>query len=172
MKSFTYQALVISTICGVAHSACNYGTSLFSGEPSVPASEFSYTGLTGPLSWYGLNETANYLCGKGTNQSPIDITPSATTLNSGTSCTLNVPSYPSGALFDSLGTNVEVVVNGTLVVGNKTCALAQFHFHTPSEHRISEKIYPMEINFAFEATGELPAIQFQHYRLLEAYFDN
>ena len=97
------------------------------------------------------------------NQSPIDISPSATTLDNGTSCTLNVPNYPSGAIFENLGTNIEVIVNGTLVDGNKTYALAQFHFHTPSQHRINEEIYPMELHFVFEAAGELSTIAFKQY---------
>jgi carbonic anhydrase len=160
MKSFARQAFVILAIVGVALSACNYGTSSFPREPSVPVSKFSYVGLTGPLNWYGLNKTANFLCDKGMNQSPIDIIPSAITLDNGASCTLNVPSYPSGALFENLGTNVEVVVNGTLVDGGKTYNLAQFHFHTPSEHRVNEEIYTMELHFVFEAGGKSSTIQY------------
>jgi carbonic anhydrase len=131
MKSFARQAFAILAIVGVALTACNYGTSSFPKGPSVPVSKFSYVGLTGPLNWYGLNETANFLFDKGMNQSPIDITPSAITLDNGVSCILNVPSYPSGAVFENLGTNVEVVVNGTLVDSGKTYNLAQFHFHAP-----------------------------------------
>lgn len=101
MKSFARQALTILAIVGVALSACSYGTTSFPREPSVPVSKFSYVGLTGPLNWYGLNETANFLCDKGMNQSPIDITPSAITLDNGASCTLNVPSYPSDAVFEN-----------------------------------------------------------------------
>jgi len=58
-----------------------------------------------------------------------------------------------------LGTNVEVAVNGTLVDGGKTYDLAQFHFHTPSEHRVNEEIYTMELHFVFEAAGKSSAIQ-------------
>jgi len=65
-----------------------------------------------------------------------------------------------------------VAINGTLVDGNKTYALVQFHFRIASEHRINEEIYPLELHFVFEAASELPAIQFQHYKLFEVYFDS
>jgi carbonic anhydrase len=76
---------------------------------------------------------------------------------SGKSIKLSIPDYPQGAKFENLGTNVEVVVNGTLVNGAKTYALAQFHFHTPSEHRVDDEHYPMEMHMVFEAAGT-PAI--------------
>jgi carbonic anhydrase len=67
-----------------------------------------------------------------------------------------VPDYPSRAEFENLGTNFEVVVNGTLVDGksNTTLNLAQFHFHTPSEHQIDDEFYPMEMHWVFESDGE------------------
>ena len=93
------------------------------------------------------------MCDKGTNQSPIDIGTSNITITRGSSVSLNIPSYPHGADFENLGTNVEVVVNGTLIDANKTFSLAQFHFHTPGEHRINDEYYPMEIHFVLEAAG-------------------
>jgi carbonic anhydrase len=120
----------------------------------VPVNKYSYVGLSGPLNWYGLNQTANAMCAVGMNQSPIDIgNSSMTSVASGSSINLSIPDYPSGAKFENLGTTVEVVVNGSLVDGSKTYALAQFHFHTPSEHRIDDEYYPMEAHFVFEAEG-------------------
>jgi len=67
-----------------------------------------------------------------------------------------VVDYPCGAEFENLGTNVEVVVNGTLVDGNSntTFKLAQFHFHTPAEHRVNSEFYPMEMHWVFESDGK------------------
>jgi carbonic anhydrase len=45
------------------------------------------------------------------------------------------------------------------VDGAKTYDLAQFHFHTPREHRVNEEIYMMELHFVFEAAGKSSAIQ-------------
>jgi carbonic anhydrase len=87
-------------------------------------------------------------------QSPIDIgNSSGTSIASGKSIRLSIPDYPNGAKFENLGTNVEVIANGTLVDGGKTYALAQFHFHTPGEHRVNNEFYPMEMHFVFEAAG-------------------
>lgn len=149
-----YQSLAFLALLGSAKCACSYGTSHFPRLPSVPVNKFSYVGLSGPLNWYGLNQTANALCALGKNQSPIDIGNSSMTyVAKGNSIQLNIPEYPSGAKFENLGTNVEVVVNGSLVDASKTYALAQFHFHTPSEHRVDDEHYPMEMHLVFEAAG-------------------
>ncbi len=156
LLSFSVLAYAVASFLAEVDAACNYGTSEFPREPAVPASKFSYTGLTGPLNWYGLNKTANTMCDRGLNQSPIDVTASNTTITNGSYIALNVPPYPKGAEFENLGTNVEVVVNGTLVDGNKTYSLAQFHFHTPSEHHIDDEYYAIEVHFVFEAAGKIP----------------
>jgi carbonic anhydrase len=153
MLSYLCFVCPIAALLGAATAACNYGTAEFPREPQVPASKFSYVGLTGPLNWYGLNQTTNSMCDKGTHQSPIDIATSNTTITTASSLALSIPTYPKGADFENLGTNVEVVVNGTLSDGNKTYSLAQFHFHTPSEHRINDEYYPMEIHFVLQAAG-------------------
>lgn len=144
----------IAIFFGTVNAACNYGTSEFPREPAIPVNKFSYAGLTGPLNWYGLNKTANYMCDQGTHQSPIDVATSNATVDKGSTVSLSIPGYPKGAEFENLGTNVEVVVNGTLVDANITYSLAQFHFHTPSEHRINDEYFPMEVHFVFESTGK------------------
>lgn len=120
-------------------------------EGSVPVSSFGYTNLKGPFNWYGLNKATNGACAKGKMQSPINID---TSIGLATEkVVLNIPDVPN-AKFENLGTNVEVVVNGTLHVGQKEYILEQFHFHTPSEHRIFEEFYPMEVHFVFQASGK------------------
>lgn len=160
MLSLSY-LLKYASFLGLTNAACNYGTLEFPREAQVPASKFSYDGLTGPLNWYGLNTTANAMCDHGTNQSPITINALGTGASNGTSKTegtavsFSVPPYPAGAVFENLGTNVEVVVNGSLVDAGKNFSLAQFHFHTPSEHRINDEYFPMEMHFVFQAAGSL-----------------
>lgn len=144
-----------------ANCSCNYGTSHFPREASVPVNNFSYTGLTGPLNWYALNKTANVLCSTGTQQSPIDIGKSSgVRIAPGSSIQISIPDYPSGALFENLGTTVEVVVNGTMVEHRKIYNLSQFHFHTPSEHRIDDEYFALEMHFVFEAAGIIVLSQF------------
>jgi carbonic anhydrase len=59
------------------------------------------------------------------------------------------------AEFENLGTTVEVIANGTTEFGNKTFNLKQFHFHSPSEHRINEEYFPLEMHMVHQAAGTL-----------------
>jgi carbonic anhydrase len=165
---YLYLSLAVLTLLRSVNCSCNYGTSHFPREASVPVNNYSYTGLSGPLNWYALNKTANALCSIGTHQSPIDIGNSSGTHPApGRSIYVSIPNYPQGAEFDNLGTTVEVEVNGTLVDGlvdgSKTYNLTQFHFHTPSEHRINDEYFAMEMHFVFEAAG---IIVFSQYHKL------
>ncbi|KAJ2958389.1 hypothetical protein NQZ79_g5981 [Umbelopsis isabellina] len=124
-------------------------------DGTVPVSTFGYTALKGPFNWYGLNKTANGACAMGTMQSPIVIDSSIGLAKE--QVTLSIPDV-SNAKFENLGTNVEVVVNGTLYVGQKEYKLQQFHFHTPGEHRFFEEFYPMEVHFVLQASDSTIAV--------------
>jgi carbonic anhydrase len=54
-----------------------------------------------------------------------------------------------------------VIVNGTATFDGTDYALKQFHFHTPSEHRIDEEYFPLEMHMVHEATGASPHPQNQ-----------
>jgi len=56
--------------------------------------------------------------------------------------------------FENLGTTVEVIANGTTTFANKTLNLKQFHFHSPSDHRIDEEYFPLEMHMVHEAAGK------------------
>ncbi|KAL7931747.1 carbonic anhydrase [Trichoderma chlorosporum] len=157
MTRFAQFAAVALSLAASALAACDYGTHLNPRSEHVPISNFGYTGLAGPLNWYGLNKTANKLCATGKFQSPININSSISTVQ-GSSVTFKVDSYPLGAEFENLGSTVEVPVKGSLVSGGKTYSLAQFHFHTPSEHRVQEEYYPMEVHFVFSAKDNTTAV--------------
>ncbi|GKZ20020.1 hypothetical protein AbraIFM66951_001612 [Aspergillus brasiliensis] len=113
------------------------------------APSFGYTAEHGPLNWYCLDPSANVACATGTHQSPIVIGSSEISKVDNKTVLLNIPTV-SDLEFENLGTTIEVpLTNGTLVVGDHTYTLAQFHFHTPSEHRIDEEHFPMEAHFVF-----------------------
>ncbi|CAK41650.1 hypothetical protein CBS115989_5650 [Aspergillus niger] len=113
------------------------------------APSFGYTATRGPLNWYGLDPNANAACATGTHQSPIMIGSTQISKVDNSTITLFIPTV-SDLEFENLGTTIEVpLTNGTLVVRNNTYTLAQFHFHTPSEHRIDEEHFPMEAHFVF-----------------------
>jgi carbonic anhydrase len=138
----------------VVSASCLGGSRLAAraADGTVTISTWNYTGEGGPLNWYGLNTTANGACSKGQFQSPIDIVTQSISYSPISSLNFSIPPV-SSAKFENLGTNVEVVINGSLVASNKTYALEQFHFHTPSEHRINEEYFPMEAHFVYATAG-------------------
>jgi carbonic anhydrase len=48
------------------------------------------------------------------------------------------------------GHTVEVTAPGTLTFEKAIYQLRQFHFHTPSEHRLFDEYYPLEVHFVFK----------------------
>jgi carbonic anhydrase len=148
-------ALALSSLVSLAAAICSHGTHLFPRDSSAPVkvASFSFTGLTGPLNWHGL-KPENEACALGHEQSPINIDSAKIKKVKGSTLTFSVDKYPHGAEFSNLGSTVEVEVNGTLVRNGKTYSLRQFHFHTPSEHRIDDEYYPMEVHFVFQAAGK------------------
>ncbi|CAI6091793.1 unnamed protein product [Clonostachys chloroleuca] len=154
-----YRILALSlSLVYTALAACNYGTTEFPREPNVPIGTFGYTGLDGPLNWYSLNKSANILCAEGHFQSPINLNSSIRVAPGNRGLTFNITSYPEGAELENLGTTLEVPANGTFTIADNTYNLAQFHFHTPTEHRIDLEHYPMELHFVFQAADKSIAV--------------
>ena len=56
--------------------------------------------------------------------------------------------------FENLGTTIEVIVNGTTKFAGNDFRLKQFHFHTPSEHRVNEEYFPIEIHLVHEGVSK------------------
>jgi carbonic anhydrase len=147
MKTFSFLFAAIPLASAHVHARAADGL--------VKENSFNYTNLGGPLNWYGLNTSANEACSKGSHQSPIEIVTDAIDYATVDSLNFTVSTVPS-AKFENLGSGLEVVItNGSLVAANKTFPLAQFHFHTPSEHRVNEEYFPMECHFVFETEGGL-----------------
>ncbi|KAA8896166.1 alpha carbonic anhydrase [Sphaerosporella brunnea] len=133
-----------------AAASCVHNTSLKprAEDGAVPISTFGYTGLTGPFNWAGL-DAANIACSTSRTQSPIN-------LNSSTASKLSTrPTFSfnnvSSAEFENLGTTIEVLATGTTTISGKAFTLKQFHFHSPSEHRIDEEYFPLEMHMVHEA---------------------
>ena len=153
----TYLTAFFATLASLGASAsasCLHGTDLEprqyfnkrSGEKVVKVANFGYTGLQGPLNWAGLS-SANTECNRGKNQSPINIVSSKVEKLKAGTMKLQIPTVT--AELENLGATVEVVMEGknaTLTVEGKTYSLKQFHFHTPSEHRINEEYFPLEMH--------------------------
>ncbi|OLN93901.1 Carbonic anhydrase 2 [Colletotrichum chlorophyti] len=150
-------------LASLATAICHHRTSLYarSGagtlatrDGGVEVAKFGYDDLAGPLNWHGLNNQSSK-CATGTQQSPINLNDTSAVLVPGSSLGFDVPNFPHGAEFENLGSTLEVVAqNGTLARRGRKFHLRQFHFHTPSEHRVDSEYYPMEVHFVFEADAE------------------
>ncbi len=131
-------------------------TACASSSESAP--EWSYEGETGPAHWSEL--TPDYALAKeGKRQSPIDIAVAKTVAT-------EVP--PIEVLYDP--TTLEIFNNGHTVeddyhdgghlsIDGHDYALAQFHFHSPSEHTINGEHFPMEMHLVHrDADGKLAVL--------------
>jgi carbonic anhydrase len=122
------------------------------------APHWSYEGAEDPVHWAALAPEFA-ACGAGHEQSPIDIVTASAT---------GAPSAASdGARFDraGLGTvpvdivnnghtiQIDAVGSGVLVIGKDRYVLQQFHFHTPSEHTIDGRSFPLEAHFVHKTAG-------------------
>jgi carbonic anhydrase len=145
-------AILLGTLCGIASAICDHGTTFFPRDTNkVHVAEFGFDGLQGPLAWHGLKDE-NKQCAVGKNQSPININSGSIAKVSGKDLTFEIERYPYGAELLNLGSTLEVVANGTLVRSGKKYSLKQFHFHTPSEHRIDGEHYAAEVHFVFQSS--------------------
>jgi carbonic anhydrase len=126
---------------------------LWAGGASATTADapWSYSGATGPSHWGSLSP-AYALCADGTAQSPINIQ--------------HPKPMPLRNLdFDYVASEAEVFNNGhtveaepapgtppsTLELDNVDYTFTQFHFHSPSEHTINGRRYPVEIHFVNKA---------------------
>ena len=119
--------------------------------------EWGYTGKIGPKFW-GRLDRAWSMASHGKRQSPINIVS-------------DVPARELPLLkFDYKTENLSAFNNGHtiqhneapgsfLVVGDKRYALEQFHVHTPSEHTIDGRHFPMEVHFVHKSSnGEFAVV--------------
>ncbi len=117
---------------------------------------WSYEGHTGPSQWAHLDD-AYSACGKGHEQSPIDLR-------------WKQPQTNHSIEFHYEATRAKIVDNGhtiqiNLEPGSKVSLngssydLLQFHFHTQSEHTLSGKHLPLEAHFVHKnEKGQLAVV--------------
>ncbi|KAF8067642.1 alpha carbonic anhydrase [Lyophyllum atratum] len=146
-------ALLLITILTTrfVHGICLHGASVSLRTTTSPtpghSSNFSYTGTTGPLEWARLSD-ANTACATSRTQSPINLNLAIALAK--VPPRISIPDLEEG-LLENLGSTLEVFVNGTTDFEGKTYPLVQFHFHTPSEHRIKDEYFPLEVHFVHQA---------------------
>ncbi len=133
--------------------------------PAAEAPHWTYEGEAGPASWGKLSPDFA-ICAAGRSQSPIDI---------GKTSSASLPELRSAFrpaelkivhhehLADAINNGHTIQVNysqgDTLTVGDASYELAQYHFHSPSEHTVGGKHSPMEMHLVHKsASGGLAVI--------------
>lgn len=139
--------LLATTVVSLAlmASACQQKQS--SEKPELGGTEhkasWGYTGSLGPEHW-GLIQREYSPCKDGRHQSPVNI------MSQGllSSHQLKFDYHPSQEVILNNGHTVELVYEGGSFIDfdSSRFQLLQFHFHTPSEHLIDKKHYPLEMH--------------------------
>ncbi|KAG0630968.1 hypothetical protein M758_1G217200 [Ceratodon purpureus] len=123
---------------------------------------FDYTdGPNGPDHWGELNADWS-LCKSGAQQSPLAITPTLMITDSTLGdLKANYTSKPVNATISHDGLNLKVDVPssaGELKIYNVTYRPASFHFHRPSEHRILNYSFPLELHLVHKSEDDRMAV--------------
>lgn len=119
---------------------------------AVPATaqeiEWGYEGDRGPANWGSL-APAFSTCSTGERQSPINIR-GADRVDA---ARIRAKYTATGLTLENNGHTIEAVPEKeqTLRIGTKAFRLLQFHFHTPSEHAVAGRRYPLEMHFVHQA---------------------
>jgi carbonic anhydrase len=128
---------------------------LMAASPGAVAQEFGYLGEIGPSHWSELNPAEWAACNAGQSQSPVNLR------NPGQLELLDVAySESTGKIFNN-GHTVEIEVESgtnTLVLDGVAYELAQFHFHTPSEHRRGGRGFDMELHLVHKSAAGANAV--------------
>jgi carbonic anhydrase len=120
----------------------------------VTINTFDYIPTNGPLTWFTLPNSR--LCKEGRNQSPILLGSNIGQTSAGS---LSFKAANSAGKLENKGTAIEVVdVEGSLLYQGRTYQLVNFHFHTPSEHRINKEHYPVEMHMVHQDSSGKTAV--------------
>ncbi|KAH6670444.1 putative carbonic anhydrase [Halenospora varia] len=154
-----FSTSALTSALAITAQACTeiLGHDLYSRDAAEAAGAAAWDSEVdnGSLSWYNMDPKANMACGRGTKQTPIDVTKDTTTKQSTAAIAMNYGKF-SNVKFERTHHTAQVqldINNATKAAntlswpGSEVFYLAQFQFHTPSEHCIDNEIYPMEVHF-------------------------
>lgn len=113
----------------------------------IHSDHWSYEGETGPEHWNEL-DPKNSACLNGSEQSQINIEFSQVQAKQAAEG-LQIKYKPSSFTLMNNGHTVQANAVGdssTILIEGKEYRLAQFHFHTPSEHQFNGQNYDMELH--------------------------
>jgi len=135
-------------------STADHGSA--SGGHASDKAHWSYEGATGPAHW-GELEPTSAVCKQGGAQSPIDL---ANPLRVPALSGLQLNYNPSKLKITNNGHTIQVNYDkgSFAVVDGKRYDLLQFHFHTPSEHTVDGKSFPLELHLVHQASDKNLAV--------------
>lgn len=144
------QGINSAVLAGVA---CLSLLSIGSASAADDSVHWTYEGERGPAAWGRISEDFA-VCEAGRMQSPIDLRTDATIGN----IQLDMAHTMVGATIVDKGHTLQadLAPGSAVTVGGKSFSLLQFHLHTPSEHTVSGKAYPLTAHLVHAAEdGEL-----------------
>lgn len=160
----THAPAASSSILGSGHKpARRAATSANAHAPASNASHgghggagWSYAGTGGPTHWGDLKPEYK-ACKAGSMQSPVDFQDS---LEAGLpDIEFSYGIAPLTILNNGHTVQVNLPKGNTIAIGGKTYELLQFHFHTPSEHVVTGRPYPLEMHLVHKsADGRLAVV--------------
>jgi len=118
--------------------------------------EWGYRGVSKAENWGNLSPEFT-TCKVGSQQSPINISqPIEARLDK---LELDYQSTPLKILNNGHTVQLNVSSGSNLTLNNKKFDLLQVHFHSPSEHKVDGKSFPMEAHFVHQSKeGELAVL--------------
>ncbi|KKI88422.1 carbonic anhydrase [Bacillus sp. SA1-12] len=162
-KKFVYPFLAVSL--SVSLAACSEKTNATtetneSKEKEDHTVHWSYKGETGPKYWGELDQ-ANSACVNGSEQSPINIEFSKIVTEKKSENT-RIQYEPTAFTLVNNGHTVQAnatTESNSISVEGKEYKLAQFHFHTPSEHQFNGQNYDMELHLVHkDSNGKIAVL--------------
>lgn len=146
-------AIVQSCLAG-AFVACLAPAPALAGEGGQ---HWSYSGDLGPARWGELSEEFE-TCGIGKNQSPVDIRKESIVKADLEPLRLNYQVQTRDIVNNGHTLQVNVEPGAYLEVDGVRFQLEQFHMHSPSEHTIEGRHYPLELHFVHRAADDSLAV--------------
>ena len=127
---------IVLSACAVLVLSMHCVDSIASDTP------WSYSGLKGPSHWGQLDPSYS-LCGNGSEQSPVDVANTVSAALPGIEFNYNA----TGNQIENNGHFVKInyKTGSSIVIDDAEYKLVQSHFHTPAEHTINNKAFPMEV---------------------------
>jgi len=123
-------------------------STMVAGAGALAQDAWSYSGGKGPNNWYQLSP-ANNLCRTGKSQSPINIEGTDPAIMHRLITDYGVS--PLALKNNQIRVDMTYAPGSLLKVGRKNFTLMSMDFHTPAEHQVAGKVFPMSIQFKHRA---------------------